>query len=116
MKRTQLWGVRTEGVYLLKALEGPLWKIGMSLRVKGRLRQVYKTQRPCELIHVVTTNDPYALEHYLHRAFRRRLHHEPAHREWFTLWPVDVHRFMALTHVDMNGKLPADKAVRAMFE
>lgn len=87
------------GVYILKALEGNLYKIGASSQVNKRRRQVNLTQRRCTLVHVIETNDMFHLEAYLHRVFVRRRHQEPEHREWFNLRIDDVHRILMLDKV-----------------
>jgi hypothetical protein len=104
------------GVYLFRALDGILWKIGASTRVVGRLRSVSTIQRPCELVHIIRTNDLFRLENYLHHCFIRKRHDGDGTREWFRLDPRDVTLLCQLTFVEMVGKKPADKTVRLHLE
>lgn len=104
------------GVYLFRALEGNLYKIGASDSILARRKAVSLTQRRCVLVHVIATNDKFHLEAYLHRVFVRKLHHEERHREWFNLPIEDVHRLLMLDYVEMLRKKPVDKAVQAFLE
>jgi hypothetical protein len=79
---------RGGGVYLLRALEGGLWKLGRSERPRARRRAVSADERPCELVHVVYV--PRAQQPEVEWWVHHRYAHARVQGEWFALSPGEV--------------------------
>lgn len=76
-------------VYLAKC--GEYYKIGKSVDFPQRKIQLAtQLPHPFEVVHLLTVNDPVAVEHYYHRLFKtKRLN-----GEWFDLTATDIQEFM----------------------
>lgn len=90
-------------VYLLRATDGVLWKIGASRRPRGRLREVVNAQRAATLVHVIPSVDMFALEAWLHRRYAA----VRDQGEWFRLTPVQVSELCAWS---TDPRLPSKAA------
>lgn len=75
-------GVKNQSGYVYALRSGELYKIGVSVNPRSRLKQVEKkTGQSAELVHSIKTLGSFELEFYWHRRFAA--YHETG--EWFRL-------------------------------
>jgi hypothetical protein len=84
----RLYVRRGGGVYLMRALEGGLYKVGRSVFPRARRRSVAAQDRPCELVHVVWA--PRAVQPRLEWWMHHRYAHARVEGEWFALSAAEV--------------------------
>jgi hypothetical protein len=80
-------------VYLVRVPRTRRYKIGMTYDMKERLADLQRNSPdPPDLVHVIQTDDPSAIESYWHRRFDA----QRVRKEWFDLSAADVRAFTLL--------------------
>ena len=80
-------------VYLVKVPRTRTYKIGMTYDMDERLADLQRNaHEPPTLIHVIQTDDPFAIESYWHRRFAK----QRVRKEWFELSGADEQAFKLL--------------------